>query len=141
MNKEHSYPDYCIIHILSFKQNNQAIKYCPEFAISGYGITDQEAYHSFQENLNTLIETFESNIDQLHLHLIEDCGWQAKRGSEDLVVVVPQYLDYYIHTDPMYREIVVGGASTFVQEPKSFSLQREIELGLTREYLEASPIV
>lgn len=68
----------CTLPLIIFEEDNSIIAFCPALDLSGYGTTEAEANHSFEE---TLSEYFRYTVNKKTLAAdLEKNGWQIRKN-------------------------------------------------------------
>lgn len=68
----------CTLPLIIFEEDNSIIAFCPALDLSGYGTTEAEANHSFEE---TLSEYFRYTVNKKTLAAdLEKHGWKIKKN-------------------------------------------------------------
>jgi len=67
------------IVLISFKEEDNFIVYCPHLEVTGYGKSEEEAMQSFNHSLGVFLD-YTVNKKTLHEELIS-LGWELKKGT------------------------------------------------------------
>jgi len=68
-----------LLDLITFKENNTTIVYCPPLEVYGYGVDENEANESFKISLTEFFK-YCTNKNTLRLEL-KRLGWQLKKSK------------------------------------------------------------
>lgn len=91
----------CNLPLIIFEEDNNVITFCPALDLSGYGATEAEAKHSFEE---TLSEYFRYTVNKETLaEDLEKLGWKIRKKLRK--EAIPPTMDDLLKNNEDFKRI------------------------------------
>lgn len=91
----------CTLPLIIFKEDDNIITFCPALDLSGYGFTEEEANHAFEE---TLSEYFRYTVNKKTLaEDLEKMGWKIRKNLRK--PAIPPTMDDLLKNNEDFKRI------------------------------------